>query len=134
MPTNEVEIYEIGILSDEHGERAKNVSRISDLVEETMTLRDSSVHHQSIRPDELANESIGFAQQIKGDFRQNEIIESWKKWQTEYEASLKIMKFRMTVSSGFYIRSFACWLGQKAGVGAIARNIVRTNVGDFSLK
>ncbi len=142
LPTNEVEIYEIEILSREQGKDAKKVSRISDLVEETMTLLDGSLHHAEISPDELAIESIVFAQQIKGDFRQNEIIESWKKWQTEYEAPgrddcnvpLKIMKFSMTVSSGFYIRSFACWLGQRAGVGAIARNIMRVKAGDFTLK
>jgi tRNA pseudouridine(55) synthase len=122
LPTNEVEIYDIEVLE-------------GDMVEETITQRDSL---KTI----IGREAIEFAELIKGDFRQDEIIESWKNFSKVNDkesdgenltTSLYSMKFRMTVSSGFYIRNFACWLGQIAGTGAIARNIVRTKIGDFML-
>lgn len=125
LPTNEVRIYDIDVIDG-----AGNV------VDQSMTLRDSLIYH--IAADNLADESIAFARSASGDFRQPEIMESWTKWltarkdETGTAEQMKIMKFRMTVSSGFYIRTFACWLGQMVGNGAIARNIVRTKIGDFS--
>ncbi len=103
LPMNEVEIYDIEVLGED-----------------------------VIPKNDFAKESIGFANSIKGDFRQKEILESWKIFEKEkISPNLHIMKFLMTVRSGFYIRSFACWLGQVAGVGGIARNIVRKKIGDF---
>ncbi len=111
LPTNEVEIFDIEVLGE-----GFVISR------------------------GLAEESMHFAKNIKGDFRQDEIMKSWKEFdESEFTKAgesgslLDSMRFRMTVSSGFYIRSFACWLGQAAVVGAIARNIVRTRVGDLGL-
>lgn len=141
LPTNDVEIYDIEVIGTMPQNEPKSDMSADAMVEQSVTLRDGLIHH--IAPTDLAKESIAFAEQIKGDFRQGEILESWKKWLamhrmttivgSESEESLKIMKFRMTVSSGFYIRSFAAWLGQVSGEGAIARNIVRTRVGDLSL-
>lgn len=107
LPINEVELYDIETLGE---------TELSAL--------------------DLARESVGFAERIKGDFRQKEIIESWKAFEERLMrsadgGSMKVLRFRATVGSGFYVRSFACWLGQAVGVGAIARNIVRTKIGDL---
>lgn len=94
----------------------------------------------NISADELAKESVSLAKKVKGDFRQDEIIASWQKniagiKEKTGTASMEheVWKVRMTVSSGFYIRSFACWLGQMSGATAIARNIVRVKLGSYSI-
>lgn len=91
-----------------------------------------------ISAKDFANESITIAKNMQGDFRQSEIIESWQDWLKNAEDSgdkqLRVVKFRITCGSGFYVRTFACWLGQNFGEGAIARNIFRTKVGDYDLK
>ncbi len=90
----------------------------------------------SIFSKALTDESIEIAEKIDGDFRQNEIIDSWKKFLNDKaaESSLKVFKFRINCGSGFYVRTFACWLGQILGDGAIARNIFRTKVGEFDVR
>ncbi len=76
---------------------------------------------------------------IKGDFRQDVVRQSWEKYielsknYTSPNKGYVVMKFRLDVSSGFYVRSFACWLGQKYGVGAIALSIKRTSVGRYTI-
>jgi tRNA U55 pseudouridine synthase TruB len=76
---------------------------------------------------------------VKGDFRQDEVKQSWEKCielsknHTSKNKGYIVMKFRLEVSSGFYVRSFACWLGQKYGVGAIALSIKRTSVGEYTI-
>ncbi|MFM2383750.1 MAG: tRNA pseudouridine synthase tRNA pseudouridine55 synthase [Candidatus Parcubacteria bacterium] len=76
---------------------------------------------------------------VKGDFRQDEVKQSWEKYielsknNTSKNRGYVVMKFRLNVSSGFYVRSFACWLGQKYGVGAIALSIKRTSVGEYTI-
>lgn len=91
-----------------------------------------------ISAKDLANESFEIAKNMQGDFRQGEIIESWEKWvKSEVAAGdedLRVIKFRITCGSGFYVRTFACWLGQQLGTGAIARNIFRTKVGDYGVE
>ncbi len=90
----------------------------------------------SISAETVADESIEIAEKIEGDFRQKEIIESWKKFLGERgtESPLRVFKFRINCGSGFYVRTFACWLGQMLGEGAIARNIFRTKVGEFDVR
>ncbi len=43
-------------------------------------------------------------------------------------------KLQMTVSSGFYVRSFIHDLGQQLGVGAVVEEIKRLKIGRYSLK
>jgi tRNA U55 pseudouridine synthase TruB len=139
LPTNEVEIYDIEVMGEVVDEAIENGMEAGEsMICQTITLRDSLTYH--VNRHDLASESIAFAERIKGDFRQDEIIESWKRFamnaqpeSNSDQKDLKIMKFRMTVSSGFYIRSFACWLGQMIGSGAIARNIVRVKVGNLAI-
>lgn len=92
-----------------------------------------------IPKSKICDESINFAQKIKGDFRQNEIISSWENEKTDTvgikeenpEPVYMSIKFEIECSSGFYVRSLACWLGQIFGTGAIAYDIFRTKVGDY---
>lgn len=76
---------------------------------------------------------------VKGDFRQDEVKQSWKKNldQDTYKGlgnkEFLVMRYTLNVSSGFYVRSFACWLGQMFGVGALALSIKRTSVGEYTI-
>lgn len=73
-------------------------------------------------------------QKIKGDFRQKEILLTWKK------ALLKTKKnqwyiadFMVQGSSGLYVRKLADDLGKILGVPALALSIKRTKVGNYRL-
>lgn len=65
---------------------------------------------------------------VKGDFRQQEILNKWKESVKEDEYAL-ISRCRTTVSSGTYIRSIVHYLGREMGSGALAYSIKRTRVG-----
>lgn len=72
---------------------------------------------------------------VQGDFRQEEILETWKKYlkpggTREFVAAT----VRIECSSGTYVRSIAHGLGQELGVPAMALHILRTKVGDFSVE
>jgi tRNA pseudouridine55 synthase len=72
---------------------------------------------------------------IKGDFRQQEISLDW---QTFFEStkleSFQTAKFRVSCSSGTYVRGLAHEMGKKLGCGAVTLDILRTRVGDFWLE
>lgn len=69
---------------------------------------------------------------VKGDFRQEQIREGWKKAVDKREMAL-ISKFRADVSSGTYIRSLAQEMGKKLDTSALAYSIKRTRVGEYKL-
>ncbi len=90
---------------------------------------------------------------VKGDFRQKEILEIWKKVlsgvipvQTGiqnldprlrgYDKStchFMIVSLRVDCTSGTYMRSLANSIGEKVGIPTLALNIKRTKVDEFSL-
>lgn len=71
---------------------------------------------------------------ITGDFRQQEILFSWREGLLhDNHSDYKISKFKALVSSGTYIRSLAVRLGEKYATGALAWRIKRTSVGDYKI-
>jgi tRNA pseudouridine55 synthase len=66
---------------------------------------------------------------VRGDFRQDQIIRSWKGIPSAVWVS---MKCRIACSSGTYIRSIAHHLGLFTHTGALARSITRTDIGPYS--
>ena len=94
---------------------------------------------------------------IKGDFRQEEILNQWQKmlpklsttkstsifvtpWLTKIGRSsiktvtFKTAKVKISCSSGTYIRAIANKLGRELKTGALLLNLKRTKVGDFDIK
>jgi tRNA pseudouridine55 synthase len=69
---------------------------------------------------------------VKGNFRQKEIIKSWKK-NLDLEKQFLISNFKTDVSGGTYIRGLAHNMGKIIGNSAIAYSIKRTRVGEYSL-
>lgn len=100
MPTKEVEIYSIDKISE-----------------------------KEVLGKEIAKEVIEKVGKVKGDFRQEEIIKRWQKFEKKYTDKLfQIIKLKVSCSSGVYMRSLAEKMGEDAGVGAVAVGIRRTVV------
>ena len=94
MPTKEVEIY----LIERLGER-------------------------EISGQDLSRQAIEKIRLVRGEFRQNEIIETWLKFGQVYEyEKFKVLSLRVACSSGTYMRSLA------HNMGGLALSIKRTKI------
>jgi len=72
---------------------------------------------------------------VEGDFRQDEIIETWNRHLNPKNArSFKCATIKVSCSSGTYVRSIAHGLGKELGVPALALHILRTRVGDYTIE
>lgn len=69
----------------------------------------------------------------KGDFRQEKIISQWKNLTEKQKDSFQVVKFRISSSSGVYVRGIADQLGRDLFVPALAYSILRTRVGEYGL-
>lgn len=69
-----------------------------------------------------------------GDFRKPAIIDSWESYQRKaIQNPLLIASFRITASSGTYMRAIAHDMGRHIGLPALAFSIKRTRIGDYQL-
>ena len=72
---------------------------------------------------------------VKGDFRQDEIIDKWKKaLKGHEETEYAIDKIKMTVSGGFYIRQYVADMAKQMNVQATTFHILRTKVGEYKIE
>lgn len=72
---------------------------------------------------------------VNGDFRQEEIIRTWKRHlKSDGTREFKAATIKIECTSGTYARSIAHGLGQELGVPALALHILRTKVGDYSVE
>ncbi len=84
---------------------------------------------EQISLSEIATDIINDIKKVRGDFRQGEILESWKQLVAEHpDTQVTITTLEATVESGVYIRSIAHEIGKELGVGAIAYSIARSTV------
>ena len=103
MPTKEVEIFDI-----------KNLG--------TSTLTGYDIYLQVV-------DNIN---KVKGDFRQQFILEKWKDFHDKYSKNaFQIITLEVKCSSGTYMRALAERLGKDLGVGGMAFSIKRTKLGKF---
>lgn len=106
IPEREIEIYSIELLSFE---------KIS----------------VQVLVDQVTNQ----IKNVKGDFRQGEIIDSWKKFGiNNKDKELIKIRIRISCSTGTYIRRIANDLGKKLETHAFAYSIKRTKIGDVTEK
>jgi tRNA pseudouridine55 synthase len=87
---------------------------------------------QLVAQKDILPEIISKINLVKGDFRQEESIESWEKAIDMREIAL-ISSFKASVSSGTYIRSLAHEMGHTLGTSSLAYSIKRTRVGEYRL-
>lgn len=76
------------------------------------------------------NENIG---KVKGDFRQDEILESWREALQSKTLSFPLLKIRVKASSGTYMRLLAQKIGDKLNTKGLAFSINRLSIGEFKL-
>lgn len=70
---------------------------------------------------------------VKGDFRQKEIIKTWRELKIEAD-EVQIVSFKCRVSSGTYVRVLAEKLGRGLDVPACLLSLKRTRIGDFDVE
>lgn len=90
---------------------------------------------KSVQKEALSKSVQKSISQITGDFRQSEIMESWEK--TLDNSSLDeypLISLEVNCSSGTYMRQLAHRIGQKLHQPALAFNITRTRVGNYTLE
>lgn len=109
--------------------------RIEEVDVPSRSIKIFSIEHLNtrlVKQEDVLKEVLSKIDLVKGDFRQKEIKETWKKSIDKHEMSL-ISHFKADVSSGTYIRSLAHEMGQKLGTSALAYSIKRTRVGGYQL-
>lgn len=81
---------------------------------------------KSINTKGMVNQIIKQIKNVKGDFRKDEIVESWRKFGMEYgEKKLIKIKIKASCSTGTYIRGIA------DDLEGFAYKIIRTGVGEI---
>lgn len=69
---------------------------------------------------------------VDGDFRQKDIVGTWRKELSKKEENFFIGSFKVACTSGTYVRGIANSLGEKMGLPALAYTIKRTKIGKYS--
>ena len=89
----------------------------------------------NISKDQLANRIEKTIPKIKGDFRQEEILEKWKEFIRETEKEyFQTTKIFVEVSSGTYVRSLTKEIAKQLNTVATTLSITRLSVGHFDLE
>jgi tRNA pseudouridine55 synthase len=89
----------------------------------------------AISTKELQELVFGRIDLIRGDFRQQEIRSTWRKFFLMKGAGeFLTARFRVACSSGMYVRSLVHKIGMDFGTGAIALDILRTKVERYKIE
>lgn len=89
---------------------------------------------RTISSEDLSSQVKKRISTIVGDFRQEEILISWREGlKSNNKSQYAISKFTAEVSSGTYIRSLAVRIAEKYNTKALAWTIRRTKVGDYEI-
>ena len=114
--------------------RANKISEIT-IPEKVVTITNlTPLSSTSIESTSLLTSVTADISRVQGDFRQELILSSWNKYAPTLPSSLPLLTFRVTCSSGVYIRSLCQEMGVSLGCGALAYRIKRTQVGEFLLQ
>lgn len=83
---------------------------------------------KAIDSTELLESIVTRINKVKGNFRQQEIINSWKDNIQDLHQAYAIASVKCRCSSGTYMRSLADRIGKKMGIPALAYSIRRTSI------
>lgn len=70
---------------------------------------------------------------VKGDFRQREIITTWRKLLSNSDTFYTVAKIHVACGSGVYMRTLASHVGMKCGTEALALGIKRLSIGKYRI-
>lgn len=89
----------------------------------------------SIRLHHIVDSVVPCIRALRGDFRQNEIVAQWKELELS-NPTLELEKITLEIEcgSGTYIRAIVSWMGEQLRTRALVYSLVRTRVGEVSLK
>ena len=107
-----------------------------DIPKKEVTVFDFAVTgFDQIQKTDLKKRIIEMIERIKGDFRQEEIQKAWEIFFMKHHVkTFQTAKFRISCSSGTYVRGLVNELGAFLGTGAIALDIKRTQVGAYTIE
>jgi tRNA pseudouridine55 synthase len=89
---------------------------------------------KSISTSDLQEYIFERINKVKGEFRQQEIKNTWNEFFDKNNESISTFTFTIECSSGTYIRSITHELGKNLGTNAIALQINRIKVGEFTIE
>jgi tRNA pseudouridine(55) synthase len=90
----------------------------------------SKIENASYSPSQFIHDLTTRVNMIKGDFRQDAVLESWR-GAIKTADIMTTVKATFPVKSGTYIRSLAHLAGERAGTGALLLNLKRVSVGEY---
>ncbi len=115
-------------------EWAREDEKKPDLPTHTVEIFQSKfISRRQISSQALLAEIILRVSKVRGDFRQEKIIDEWKKVLLSGEKEFFIDKITIDVSSGFYVRQFVSDLAQILELSATTFHIKRTKIGDLQI-
>ena len=92
------------------------------------------ISRREVSKNKLLEEIKNKISRVSGDFRQKEIIKSWEENLSNTNLDVfGIDKFKVSVSSGFYVRQFVSDLADNLGTRALTFHIKRTKIGQYEL-
>lgn len=122
------------------GRQLHEITRVGERVKlpsHTVALHMAKVvGNRKIKASEVLDYALDSVDLVPGDFRQEETKKAWKKKiipSIEMGDKFTLVEMELHVSSGFYVRQFACDLGFKLGLPALAYSIRRTSVGGWRM-
>ncbi len=87
----------------------------------------SDIKIYEMKLDTVIQKNIEDIKKVVGDFRQNEIIDSWNKLSLN-SIKVQIISCKLKVSSGTYIRALNEYLKENTGIPSVLIKLVRTKV------
>ncbi len=87
-----------------------------------------------INLEDLEEEIVKTIKSVNGDFRQDAILQSWRRIFTLHgNKHFSVIKFKADVRSGTYIRVLAEKMAESLSLPGMALSIKRTKIGSMSL-
>ncbi len=112
---------------------AKQNMYIPPVSHEVVLEKISHITYEKIDQKLLYKKIIHDIDLVSGDFRQKLCKDSWNSLVNEFPRLIPLYSVELTVSSGFYVRSWVHAIGQKLHTGAVTFSITRSIIGVFTL-
>jgi tRNA pseudouridine55 synthase len=109
------------------------INEIEIPIQNMQVLEVNNIRIQEVTASELLDQITSTIKKVSGNFRQEQIINSWQQRLNEPHTFTTI-SLTLSVTSGTYIRSLADMLGKQLGTGACLLSLKRTTVGAYGLK
>lgn len=91
----------------------------------------SLLSHRPVLASVLYKKIVSGINLVKGDFRQEKILQQWGKLLLGHTTNYQTIKILLHCGSGTYVRSVAQALGRKLGTGAVLLKLRRLRVGEY---